>query len=149
MRPQTFAYLDNSLDQFFFEVIIIKFKFLTKNELFINLDRLSRFKHPEESYFRVFSGIILKNLITPKYSLHDIEKMDENELCRIVSLIWNKSVENIYGKNNKETNFNVLKWLCEYTFKNIDKKTKRFINAKLNINQILEDLNENSLPINL
>ena len=85
-----------------------KFKFLTKDELLISLDRLSRFKLPEESYFRVFSSIITKCLITPKLSKKDIEDLSGDELSKIVELIWNKSVENIFGAINKKNNINIL-----------------------------------------
>ncbi len=75
--------------------------------------------------------------------------MDEKELCHIVSVIWNNSVDNLYGKHKQESNFNILKWLCAYTFKCIDKRTKNFINTNLNINPILSELNYISVPINL
>ena len=63
--------------------------------------------------------------------------MDEKELCHL------------YGKHKQESNFNILKWLCAYTFKCIDKRTKNFINTNLNINPILSELNYKSVPINL
>lgn len=75
--------------------------------------------------------------------------MDEDIICNITKEIWNKSVENIYGKSKNKVNFNILKWLSEYSFKNIDNRTKKFINTKLNIAPILEKLNYNSAPINL
>ena len=75
--------------------------------------------------------------------------MQENEICRVVSIIWNKSVENIYGKQSHRNNFNILKWLCEYTFKDIDEKTKKFINTKLNISPVLENLNYEKSPVNM
>ena len=77
----------------------IKFKFLSLDELSISVDRLSRFKLPEEAYFRVFSSILQKSLITPKYSKKELEELPAEIISKLVKHIWNKSVENIFGKN--------------------------------------------------
>lgn len=126
-----------------------KFKFLTKDELLISLDRLSRFKLPEESYFRVFSSIITKCLITPKLSKKDIEDLSGDELSKLVELIWNKSVENIFGAINKKNDINILKYLVNKSFKNIDEKTKKLINTNLFIKELLQSIEYNTAPINL
>lgn len=127
----------------------IKYKFLTYEELIISIDRLSRFKLPEDSYYRVFSSIILKCVIAPKYSKTDIEKLKAKELSEIVKLIWNSSVENIYGKEKKSKKINLLKYLAEFSFKNIDSKTQILIDTDLHITQLIKDIDYNSAPINL
>ena len=44
----------------------MKYKKLTPEQIKISLDRLTRFKFTREKYLRVFSDIILSNLIEPK-----------------------------------------------------------------------------------
>ncbi len=126
-----------------------KFKLLTKEELIISLDRLSRFKLPEESYFRVFSSIVTKCLISPKLSKTDIDNLSAEKLSQIVELIWNKSIENIFGKAYKEKKINLLKYLASKSFKNFDEKTKILINTNLLINNLLETTSTDILPPNM
>ena len=50
----------------------MKFKNLTKEQIIISLDRLTRFKNTREKYLRVFSDILISNLIEPKLKKSDI-----------------------------------------------------------------------------
>ena len=75
----------------------IKYKLLSFEELVINLDRLSRFKLPDETYSRVFHNIIYTKLIYPKYSKLDIDTIDPKIIKNIVEEIWNKSVEKLFS----------------------------------------------------
>lgn len=131
-----------------FQKSSIKYKYLTFDELVINLDRLSRFKNPEESFYRVFSEIITKCLITPKYSKHDLELLDEKYISKLVQEIWNKSVEKCCGTSNF-TKFSQLKILVNSAFKNLDSRTNTFISTKLNIIPILKKLDYDNSPINI
>ena len=126
----------------------IKFKYLTFDELVINLDRLSRFKNPEESFYRVFSEIIFKCLITPKYSKNEIDNLSPEVISSIILKIWNESVKKLFGTKKKEIN-NLLENHINYAFKNYDERTKIFISTKLIITPILEKLDYNNIPINL
>ena len=54
----------------------IKYKKLTREQLLISLDRLTRFKSTKEKYLRVFFDIILSNLIEPKYKKTELEKLE-------------------------------------------------------------------------
>ena len=47
-------------------IFLMKYKKLTPEQIKISLDRLTRFKFTREKYLRVFSDIILSNLIEPK-----------------------------------------------------------------------------------
>lgn len=128
----------------------IKYKLLTKDELIINLDRLSRFKLPDYSFNRVYTDIITKCLISPKYSKDEIEKSDADYIAAITEKIWNDSVKKIY-KNNTENNIalSALQIIIKNTFKNISPRTECLINSELNINPILNDLDYNKSPFNL
>ena len=72
----------------------VKVKPLTKEQLTISIDRLTRFKNPEVKYLRVFGELITNNLIQPKYKKSDIEKMDSEEVKNLAELIINSSLEN-------------------------------------------------------
>lgn len=128
----------------------IKYKLLTFDELVINLDRLSRFKLPEESYNRVFTSIIFKCLIYPKFSKKDIEKISAKEIVFYVEKIWNSSVNALYKNytNNTQVN-NAMRMLSELTFIINDKETETLLNAKLNISPILNDIDYEKAPLNL
>ena len=47
-------------------IFLMKYKKLTPEQIKISLDRLPRFKFTREKYLRVFSDIILSNLIEQK-----------------------------------------------------------------------------------
>ena len=128
----------------------MKYKLLTKEELVINLDRLSRFKLPEYSYNRVFSDIILKALISPNFSKTEIENTDAKYLSKIVKEIWNKSVQKHFDclKDNN-IGLNVLQLCINQTFKNINERTKVLINTELEISQILENIKYDTSVLNL
>ncbi len=128
----------------------IKYNLLSFDELVINLDRLSRFKLPEESFPRVFYSIILKHLIEPRLSKNDIENQKAEFIAKTVKLIWNDSVSKVC-KIRSNSNFpNIaLKSLIKNTFKNIDERTKIFLNTDLNIASVLKNLNYEQIPLNL
>ena len=67
----------------------MKFKNLTKEQLIISFDRLTRFKPTKEKYFRVFSDIILSNLTEPVYKKSDLLNMHAAELTAISEEIIN------------------------------------------------------------
>lgn len=126
----------------------MNFKFLTLEELIINLDRLSRFKDPDESYKRVFYEIITKSLIFPKYSKKELENEKPEIIVKIIEKIWNSSVKQISTKSSKD-GYKLLKFLVKNTFKNLNDDTEKYISAKLNINPILETLDYDRSPLNL
>lgn len=71
----------------------LKFKPLTKEQLLISIDRLTRFKEPEVKYVRVFCDILTSNLISPKFKRHDLENMDYESLKNMAEFIINSSIE--------------------------------------------------------
>ncbi len=127
----------------------VKYKSLSKDELIICLDRLSRFKLPDESFPAVFNYILIKSLIEPKLSKKEIENLDAKTVSNFVKIIWNKSVNNVYGDNCPQSEDKPLKALISFCFKNFDKRTQTFINTDLNIRPIINNLNEKTVSLNL
>ena len=132
------------------ENLNLKYKLLSFDELVINLDRLSRFKLPEESFARVFYSVLYKCLIYPKYSKQELETLDAEKISKYVALIWNNSVKALFGndKNNSQIN-KVLKMMLSSVFKNIDDRTKLLIDTKLSISHIIEKIDYDKAPQNL
>lgn len=133
-----------------YSMLNIKYNLIPFNELVVNLDRLSRFKLPENSFPRVFYSIVLKYLINPKYSKNDILNEDVSLVSEIVKQIWNDSVDKCCKSLNINTEINsAIKTLIKNTFKNIDDKTSVLIKTNLNIAPILEKINYENAPLNL
>lgn len=127
-----------------------KYKLIPLEELVIWLDRLSRFKLPDYSFNRVFKSVFNKYLISPKYSIQEIEHLETDYIAKTVQFIWNKSVEALFSnvQINYSANF-ALKMVIYSTFKNIDSNTKTLIDTDLFISPILEKLDYNSSVFNL
>ena len=129
----------------------IKIKPLNKKQLILYFDRLTRFKYPEIKFKRVFSDIILKNLISPKFSKNDLELMETENFIQMAEAVWNYSVNFHYP--NSQNNFLINQKIIEIENKyyKLNDNSKLFINSKLNFAPLFEDLekNYNELPLNL
>ncbi len=122
----------------------MKYKKLTQEQIIISLDRLTRFKFTKEKYFRVFSDIILSNLIEPKLKKSELLSINPAELKYYTEEIFNGSIE----KNCN--NFEINRKLYEYensVFIN-DDYTKELLDNRLNYYGAL-DLIDDSAPVNL
>lgn len=95
---------------------MMRFKYLTVDQILISLDRLTRFKNTHEKYLRVFLDILSTCLIEPKYKKNDIENFDFDIITEYVSNIINESLNNILGDidNNYELNSVIQKQLKNY-----------------------------------
>ena len=122
----------------------MKYKKLTKEQIIISLDRLTRFKHTKEKYFRVFTDIILSNLIEPKIKKCELLAMNAVEIKNIAEEIFNNSL------NKNSNNYVINQKLKEYensVFVN-DDYTQRLLSNKINYYDAV-DLAEGNLPVNL
>ena len=86
----------------------MKIKPLTKEQLTISADRLTRFKDTEIKYLRVFKDIIINNLIEPKLKKQELDNMDYEELTNIAEDIINSSF------NEKNNNLIINQRLYDY-----------------------------------
>ena len=126
----------------------MKFKNLTKEQLIISFDRLTRFKPTKEKYFRVFSDIILSNLTEPVYKKSDLLNMHAAELTAISEEIINSSLEELIprptGEGLGEGIINdILKEYENTVFIN-DEDTQSYLNNKINYNLFIPLIDESS-----
>lgn len=124
-----------------------KYKLMTKEDILISLDRLSRFKNPEIKYIRVFYDILLKHLIFPSVSKHKLNELPVSFLSDTVTEIWNRSVDNIFG-NIKSDCFS-LKQYDEIQYSISDSYILELMNSNLKIAPILKNIDEQNLPKNV
>ena len=131
----------------------MKYKNLTKEQLIISFDRLTRFKNTKEKYFRVFSDIILSNLIEPSYKKSELHNMSAKDITSLAEEIINSSLVDI--NNNQlvvttrgEAKINSILKDYENSVFNNDDETQDFLNNKINYNLFIPLIDE-SCPINL
>ena len=95
----------------------MKIKQLTKEQLIISIDRLTRFKEPEIKYLRVFKEIILNNLIEPKFKKSELDEMDYEQITKLAQKVINYNLpdggdfsvnEKLAKYENSIFNINVL-----------------------------------------
>lgn len=124
----------------------IKIKPLTKEQLIISVDRLTRFKHPKIKYNRVFADIIAHNLISPQLKKTDLNNIPINELKYIIENIINKSIINLGGCDFNDDKIN--KKIDEYEQKIfiLDEDTKLLLKNNINYKGIVEILDNNIVP---
>lgn len=122
----------------------MKFKKLTKEQIIISIDRLTRFKPAKEKYLRVFSDILSNALLEPKIKKHDLENMDFSVVSQIVSEIFNASL----GEENSDNRINtILKEYENNIFVN-DEETQKLLNNNINYLKAIE-LIPDECPVNL
>ena len=127
----------------------LKIKPLLKDQIIISIDRLTRFKSPEEKYLRVFYDIILHNLIEPKYNRSELENLENEKIMTLAQDVINFSLDKLGCQSDK--NFVINKKLFEYensVFKFGD-NIKSLLTNKINYFGMLQLLTENDLPDNL
>ncbi len=126
----------------------VKVKPLTKEQLTISIDRLTRFKNPEVKYLRVFGELITNNLIQPKYKKSDIEKMDSEEVKNLAELIINYSLENFGLPKDEDYIINQRLYDYEKSVYIISENVENFLKNKINYKAFVTLIDENS-PKNL
>lgn len=123
---------------------------MTREDLILSLDRLTRFKHPEIKYNRVFSEIICKYLLEPKLSKKAVENLNTEDLKKIIEKIWNKSVEVLCNKTIQTQNINKILIEEETKTYSLTPEAKTLLNINLKIEPIINLINiDEETPINL
>lgn len=109
-----------------------RIKPLTKDQILISLDRLTRFKEPEKRYMRVFGDIITSNLIEPKYKRADIENLDYVCVTELASEIINYSLLSLGLELHEDYSINQQILAYEKTIFNISEREEIFYKNKIN-----------------
>lgn len=122
----------------------MKYKKLTKSQIIISIDRLTRFKNPEEKYLRVFKDIIISNLIEPKYKKHTLDEMSYEQIRDIAVEIFNNSLE------DNEPDLYINQYLKDYETKifHTSKDGENLLENRLNYSSAIKLLS-NDIPENL
>lgn len=130
-----------------------KIKPLSKYQILISLDRLTRFKFTEDKYLRVFKDIITSNLIYPKYRKKELDLIDYDVLVQIVQNIFDFSLKSLNILPSKD--FLINKKLLEYeksVFK-LDENVQKLLKNKIDYKAALLLLGDKELdfdvPLNL
>ena len=117
----------------------MKYKKLTPEQIKISLDRLTRFKFTREKYLRVFSDIILSNLIEPKIKKNELLNYPAEKIKKIAEEIFNNSLENPISGD-----YSINLRLAEYEnsiFKN-DTDTQCLLENRLNYHEAVKSIEE-------
>ncbi|MBO5446487.1 hypothetical protein J6A34_03160 [bacterium] len=125
-----------------------KVKPLTKDQLIISIDRLTRFKNTEVKYLRVFFDILTNNLIIPKFKKSDLESMDYSELKTWAEYIINYSLEQLGCKLDKDYSLNQKLFDYEKAVFKCDANVQKLLKNKINYKAFLSFISEAS-PKNL
>ncbi len=122
----------------------MRYKKLTTEQILISLDRLTRFKFTKKKYLRVFTDIILSNLIEPKYKKNELINLPYETITELAEEIFNGSLA---GCNN---DFSINQRLCEYenSVFYVDEEARILLNNKINYIGALDLIPEDS-PVNL
>lgn len=126
----------------------MKYKTLTKEQIIISLDRLTRFKNTREKYLRVFSDILVSCLIEPKLKRNEIADLDFELLTNYVSEIFNNSLPK--SGTNVILNNKVISYIQNYensVFIN-NSETNKLLNNNIDYVNAIE-LVSKDCPINL
>ena len=127
---------------------MLKIKPLTKEQILISIDRLTRFKNPEIRYLRVFKDIITHNLITPRFKKYDLDIMDYDKITNYATEIINFSLSELGFEQNEDYTINQRLFDYEYSIFNIDSNTEKLLKNKINYKACLKLIDTNA-PFNL
>jgi len=122
----------------------LKIKPLTKEQLLISIDRLTRFKNTETKYLRVFCDIITGNLLSPKFKKHDLENMDYGRLKDFAEIVINYSIEKL-GLPDCEDNYLINQRLYDYekSVFELNKDTEKLLKNKIKYASLLDLIEDN------
>lgn len=127
-------------------LIQTKIKPLTKEQIIISIDRLTRFKPTYEKYLRVFKEVILNNLNYPSFKKKELDDMNLETLTEYAQDIFNYSFKElkIYESNDDYVLNKKLKEYENSIFKN-DEETQKFLNNKISYKSALKLLSSDDL----
>lgn len=110
----------------------IKIKPLTKEQLLISADRLTRFKNTEVKYLRVFKEIITGNLIAPKLKKQQLDETDYQLIKSMAESIINYSLETLNFHSDGDYLINQRLYDYENSVFELSQQTEKLLQNKIN-----------------
>lgn len=129
----------------FLRGILKKIKPLTKEQILISIDRLTRFKEPERRYMRVFEEIITGNLIEPKLKKTDIENLGFEEITQLATEIINFSLRALGFELKEDFSINAQIYDYEKTVFQLTERQEIFLKNKINYAAAVELIEEGAV----
>ncbi len=126
----------------------LKIKPLTKDQLIISIDRLTRFKYTETKYLRVFGEIISNNLISPKIKKTELEKLNYTSIKDLAEQIINYSLEKLNLGFEQDYTINQKIYNYENSIFELSENTNNLLKNKINYKAFIKLLDDN-IPENL
>ncbi|MCM1338383.1 MAG: ATP-dependent endonuclease [Muribaculaceae bacterium] len=123
----------------------LKFKPLTKEQILISIDRLTRFKDTETKYVRVFCDILTSNLIFPKFKRNELEQMDYCRLKDMAEYIINSSIESVGCMLSDDYVINQRLYDYEKSVFSFGKDVEYLLKNKISYQSILGWINDDSV----
>ncbi len=124
---------------------IKKIKPLTKEQILISLDRLTRFKEPERRYMRVFEEIIAGNLIEPKLKKTDVENLDYAKITDLATEIINSSLRALGLDLREDYSINQKIYDYEKTIFHLTERQEVLLKNKINYATAVELIEEGAV----
>ncbi|MDR1326944.1 MAG: hypothetical protein LBJ74_00900 [Heliobacteriaceae bacterium] len=113
-----------------------KIKPLTKEQLNIIIDRLTRFKETEAKYLRVFKEVIAGNLLEPKFKKSELDAMDYGELRDLAQDVINFGLEGV----NEDFEINKKLACTENAMFNLSENVQKLLDNKINYRALVPGL---------
>ena len=117
-------------------------------EMVLALDRISRFKYPENKLKRVYTETVCSHLLSPAFKKSDIEKFDNKSLSRYFTEIWNYSVENNFGTIDDDFSLNKNYIEQEKKCYVISNEILDLMPQKADFKTLLKNIKHNKIPNN-
>ena len=127
----------------------LKIKPLTKEQIVISMDRLTRFKPPEVKYLRVFSDILTNNLISPKFKKSELERMDYAEIRALSEFVFNYSLKSMGFGMDDDYLINQRLYDYENSIFLLDDNINDLLKNKINYKTALALIDTEEIPLNL
>ncbi len=124
----------------------MRIKPLTKEQILISIDRLTRFKSAEVKYLRVYKDIVLHNLIEPSFSKNDLDNMDYEKLRDYAQEVFNFSIKKVFGKISSDLSINKELLKYENSVSYLNDKTINLIDNKFDYKSCIEFIDKKSVP---
>lgn len=121
-----------------------KVKPLTKEQILISIDRLTRFKNTEVKYLRVFRDVLINNLIYPKFKKSELELMSCSDLKKWAEYVINYSLR-VLG-NDLESDYLINQRLFDYENEVfvLDDNVQELLKNKINYKACLQYIDNSS-----